>query len=305
MAQTTSPVAQSVQKAIEGNPEVAAKFNAFRASNDEIDVASGNWKPHLDASGQRRQAHLREHPVRAARPALLRRRRPPGAEPVAVGRPGHAPRSRAPEPRQARALLRLPRRHRAVRHGGGQGLLRRRALPQARRAGRGQLHPAQGLVRPGAVARERRRRPRRRPRAGRRARRAGRVQPRHRARQPARRHRALRAHRRLRAAGRERQRRVDGQAAARQRAGRDAPGRAAEPVGGRRHREPARRPLRRRRPQEPVPAQGRGPRARRRRPQPGRRAVREARRHRRDRASPGTCSTAAATPPASASTPAC
>jgi len=50
MAQTTSPVAQSVQKAIEGNPEVAAKFNAFRASNDEIDVASGNWRPHLDAS---------------------------------------------------------------------------------------------------------------------------------------------------------------------------------------------------------------------------------------------------------------
>ena len=51
MAQTSSPVTQSVQKAIEGNPEVAAKFNAFRASNDEIDVASGNWKPHLDASG--------------------------------------------------------------------------------------------------------------------------------------------------------------------------------------------------------------------------------------------------------------
>ena len=50
MAQTSSPVTQSVQKAIEGNPEVAAKFNAFRASNDEIDVASGNWKPHLDAS---------------------------------------------------------------------------------------------------------------------------------------------------------------------------------------------------------------------------------------------------------------
>jgi adhesin transport system outer membrane protein len=49
MAQTTSPVTQSVQKAIEGNPEVAAQFNAFRASNDEIDVASGNWKPHLDA----------------------------------------------------------------------------------------------------------------------------------------------------------------------------------------------------------------------------------------------------------------
>ena len=52
MAQTTSPVVQSVQKAIEGNPEVAAKFNAFRASNDEIDVASGAWKPHLDATAQ-------------------------------------------------------------------------------------------------------------------------------------------------------------------------------------------------------------------------------------------------------------
>ncbi len=50
MAQTTSPVAQSVQKAIEGNPEVAAKFNAFRASNDEIGVAQGAWRPHLDAS---------------------------------------------------------------------------------------------------------------------------------------------------------------------------------------------------------------------------------------------------------------
>ncbi|HEY8974487.1 MAG TPA: TolC family outer membrane protein [Burkholderiaceae bacterium] len=50
MAQSTSPVVQSVQKAIDGNPEVAAKFNAFRASNDEIDVASGAWKPHLDAT---------------------------------------------------------------------------------------------------------------------------------------------------------------------------------------------------------------------------------------------------------------
>jgi adhesin transport system outer membrane protein len=50
MAQTSSPVAQSVQKAIEGNPEVAAKFNVFRASNDEIDVAAGQWRPHLDAT---------------------------------------------------------------------------------------------------------------------------------------------------------------------------------------------------------------------------------------------------------------
>jgi adhesin transport system outer membrane protein len=50
LAQGGSPVAQSVQQAIEGNPEVAAKFNAFRASNDEIDVARGAWLPHLDVS---------------------------------------------------------------------------------------------------------------------------------------------------------------------------------------------------------------------------------------------------------------
>jgi len=57
LAQASSPVTQSVQKAIEGNPEVAAKFNAFRASNDEIDVAAGDWKPHLDASGTAGKRH--------------------------------------------------------------------------------------------------------------------------------------------------------------------------------------------------------------------------------------------------------
>ena len=66
MAQTTSPVVQSVQKAIEGNPEVAAKFNAFRASYDEIDVASGAWKPHLDASAQGARA-LDQQLVRASK----------------------------------------------------------------------------------------------------------------------------------------------------------------------------------------------------------------------------------------------
>jgi adhesin transport system outer membrane protein len=67
MAQTTSPVAQSVQKAIEGNPEVAAKFNAFRASNDEIGVAEGAWRPHLDASasvGKRSYTDLEFEPTR-------------------------------------------------------------------------------------------------------------------------------------------------------------------------------------------------------------------------------------------------
>ena len=41
VAQSTSPVAQSVEKAIEGNPSVAARFNAFRAADDEIGVARG------------------------------------------------------------------------------------------------------------------------------------------------------------------------------------------------------------------------------------------------------------------------
>ena len=50
LGQATSPVAQSVQRTLEGNPEVAARFNAFRASNDEVDVAAGAWQPHLGAS---------------------------------------------------------------------------------------------------------------------------------------------------------------------------------------------------------------------------------------------------------------
>jgi len=49
MAQT-GPVAGAAQKAIETNPDVAAKFNAFRASIDEVDVASGALKPKVDLS---------------------------------------------------------------------------------------------------------------------------------------------------------------------------------------------------------------------------------------------------------------
>jgi adhesin transport system outer membrane protein len=49
MAQS-SPVTSAAQKAIETNPEVAAKFNAFRASIDDVDVASGALKPKLDLS---------------------------------------------------------------------------------------------------------------------------------------------------------------------------------------------------------------------------------------------------------------
>jgi outer membrane protein, adhesin transport system len=44
-------VTAAAQKAIETNPEVAAKFNAFRASIDEVDVASGALRPRVDLSG--------------------------------------------------------------------------------------------------------------------------------------------------------------------------------------------------------------------------------------------------------------
>jgi adhesin transport system outer membrane protein len=49
-APALSPVAVSVQRAIEGNPTVAASFDAFRAADEEVGVATGAWKPHLDAA---------------------------------------------------------------------------------------------------------------------------------------------------------------------------------------------------------------------------------------------------------------
>jgi outer membrane protein, adhesin transport system len=50
--QSNSPMATAVQQAIETNPEVTAKFNAFKASVDEIDIANGGLKPRLDLSGE-------------------------------------------------------------------------------------------------------------------------------------------------------------------------------------------------------------------------------------------------------------
>lgn len=47
-----SPMASAVQQAIEGNPEVTAKFNAFKASVDEIDIANGALKPKVDLTGE-------------------------------------------------------------------------------------------------------------------------------------------------------------------------------------------------------------------------------------------------------------
>ena len=47
----TPAITSAAQKAIETNPEVAAKFNAFRASIDEVGVAAGALKPRVDLTG--------------------------------------------------------------------------------------------------------------------------------------------------------------------------------------------------------------------------------------------------------------
>lgn len=47
-AQTADPLKATVEKAIQSNPEIAARFNAYRASNDAIDVVRGGFLPRLD-----------------------------------------------------------------------------------------------------------------------------------------------------------------------------------------------------------------------------------------------------------------
>ena len=46
--QTNDALKSAVQKAINGNPEVTARFNAYRASADAIDVARGGYFPRVD-----------------------------------------------------------------------------------------------------------------------------------------------------------------------------------------------------------------------------------------------------------------
>lgn len=47
-AQPADPLRTSVEKAIQGNPEVAARFNAYRASDDAIAVVKGGFLPRID-----------------------------------------------------------------------------------------------------------------------------------------------------------------------------------------------------------------------------------------------------------------
>jgi adhesin transport system outer membrane protein len=44
---------EAAQKAVLGNPEVQQRWHAYKASDSERDVASGNYLPHLDLSASR------------------------------------------------------------------------------------------------------------------------------------------------------------------------------------------------------------------------------------------------------------
>jgi adhesin transport system outer membrane protein len=52
LAQTTSPVANAVRRALEVNPEVASKFSILRAAVHEVDVTAGTFLPRVDASAE-------------------------------------------------------------------------------------------------------------------------------------------------------------------------------------------------------------------------------------------------------------
>lgn len=52
LAQSADPLKDAAQRAISTNPEVTAKFNAFRASVDEVDVARGGYYPRVDLSAE-------------------------------------------------------------------------------------------------------------------------------------------------------------------------------------------------------------------------------------------------------------
>ena len=49
-AQTASPLRAAVEKAVLGNPEVTARFNAYRAAGDATDAAKGGFLPRVDLS---------------------------------------------------------------------------------------------------------------------------------------------------------------------------------------------------------------------------------------------------------------
>lgn len=52
LAQGAPTVSAAAQKAIQTNPEVAAKFNALRASVEEVDAATGGYLPRVDVTAE-------------------------------------------------------------------------------------------------------------------------------------------------------------------------------------------------------------------------------------------------------------
>ncbi|MEY4753943.1 MAG: hypothetical protein RJA44_1618 [Pseudomonadota bacterium] len=51
-AQSVDPLKDAAQRAISTNPEVTAKFNAFRSAVDEVDIARGGYYPRVDLSAE-------------------------------------------------------------------------------------------------------------------------------------------------------------------------------------------------------------------------------------------------------------
>ena len=47
-AQSSDTLKAAAEKAVATNPEVTARFNAFRAAGDAVDVARGGWRPRVD-----------------------------------------------------------------------------------------------------------------------------------------------------------------------------------------------------------------------------------------------------------------
>ncbi len=66
------PLRLAVEKALQSNPEVTAKFNAYRASADAVDVANGALRPRLDVNAA---AGIDENRISSRRPEAESMRR--------------------------------------------------------------------------------------------------------------------------------------------------------------------------------------------------------------------------------------
>ena len=61
LGQTADTLRDAAQKAVQTNPEVTARFNAYRAAGDAVHVARGGFLPRVDLNalaGQIGRAHV-------------------------------------------------------------------------------------------------------------------------------------------------------------------------------------------------------------------------------------------------------